>query len=340
MRKLAIAIAICAGCGCRLADALWDTDPTDEPSTGCSEKLDGTNPSVTQVPSPDQALPATTDTIVRGAISNRPDDVTVFKVLVAGIAANNDGDDYASFDATIPIATLQALARSAVPPDSASLPVDVATNCSDTLSPSDFVVPVVPTAATSLAFQTPSVASIPANGGAPAQLVLTADGSDTGMAVALTTTLGALDGVATETVTLEPQGAGSGACAATPAADSIACAQLLGAGRAGIAVISARAANTPPVTAAVTLFGPPTIAPSGVSLVDGQPPVSVTVTDPGATGSPAFTCFPTQGEGLTIDGSGASFTVTASSPTAGTSATLTCADAFGQTTVATYSVPK
>lgn len=191
--------------------------------------------------------------------------------------------------------------------------------------------------------------AIPSNGAAPGYLMLVADPTDVGVVIALTTTVGTLDGVATENVTLDPP-APALAAGSTPvepvcrsadsskAQNTTACATLLGAGKSGQAVVTARAPNTAPIVASINVFGPPIIVPSGISLVNGGS-ATITVTDPGAKG--AITCTMTQGVGLTLAGSGLSYTVSASGmPTSTTTATLTCMDPFAQTTVATYTFPK
>jgi hypothetical protein len=117
-----IAILLCIVVGC---DQPFSACPAFEADTDA-----GTFPIYIDVPV-DQVLPVASDLVVRGSVRPVQVGVVITKVLVNGIAANPDGPDFSTFDATVPLAVLQGEASTSQQPQMAQVKVEVVTSCSD-----------------------------------------------------------------------------------------------------------------------------------------------------------------------------------------------------------------
>lgn len=100
------------------------------------------------------SMAVTADVTLHGTV-DRPTDMTIYKLLVNGVAATSSSDDFASFDVTLPIALLQG---GGVP----TAPVDVKLSASAVTSCTDGTVPVTLDASIPVAAQPPVI--LPSSG--------------------------------------------------------------------------------------------------------------------------------------------------------------------------------
>jgi len=313
------------------------------PAPVCTESNGGIAATITVAKT---VLPASGDVVVRGTIT-AASDITLYKVLVAGIAANNDGFDFDSFDATIPYATLQSLASGSS--GKAHLKVTAVTNCS---APGGFLeigsvdVPVIGKAVTSLSLTpvTPGTAALTTSPAGSMTFELLANPEATGATVVVSTSLGTVNGQQSTTVTLSGDGTAQARAMFVLVADAT---------KEGTAKVIATAPNTEPKTYAVKTVAPPRFVQGAVALVPGTIRISISSSDNiascTATAAPHVSVMSGPNDltatnvvtDLNNDGRPDIDITTDSSATAPTATTtITCFDTLGQFVSGTFALPK
>lgn len=210
---------------------------------------------------PLSGAPIATDLIVRGSLAPRPD-VNITKVLVSGIPANHDGPDFLTFDATVPLNTLQALAVAAGTPTRAKVDVEAITDCAPgPLLAGSFDVTLRAATSLTLAVTLPAHGYIPNSIGVPATFALTANPEAAGLPLVVTATQGTVaapavlpgDGIqpVMTTVFLTPDP-----------------------NKQGTAKVVVQAATMASVDS-VTIVGPPSINPGSALIQRGGPELQV-----------------------------------------------------------------
>lgn len=321
-------------------------NPPDE--TACPDR---TSPVTATVNTPVPLSPVTADLTVTGTLTKKPG-VTVYDLLVADVAATSVGLDFAGFNATVPFARLQALAKgSTETPPIARVVVSARSNCHPTDAPAALTTFLVPVnlapgiKVTWLAFDAtlfPNGASyLPSDLSASALLQLRANPEAAGATVALTVSAGSLSGVATgNTVTLSGDGKG----------DAVA---VFGLKTPTTAFVSASSTGAF-ASQQVAVAGPPVISPAGGTLTPGEL-MHVVVTIPGKLQG----CQATPAQGISVVSgssnlmaqpvgqgmSAGTLFIDVATPRALTdggittmsATTVSCTDIFGQLATATFS---
>ncbi|HEU4729893.1 MAG TPA: hypothetical protein VFT22_18480 [Kofleriaceae bacterium] len=267
--------------------------------------------------------------------------LAIRRILVAGIAASNDGFNFDNWSATLPIDTLAGMARTATP---VTIGVSAIDACERTFALDSFMVNVDPTPGVrvtelKIASQISSgLDYIPANGSVPALLTITGNADAAHAVVTLSASTGTFTGAPGNQVTLEGDGSAPATAtvlyaATTPSSEAV--------------LITASAKGQLAQTS-VRVAGPPTLIPGSATLAPGQD-VAVTVQTQGTVQA----CQATPAQGITITSGGdlmaipggidsngdhlIDITILAADPlTAAASSTITCRDPYGQFSTGTY----
>jgi hypothetical protein len=281
------------------------------------------------------------DLRVRG-VATHSEGRTIRRILVAGIAATNDGFNFDNWSATIPIDTLAGMATANAP---VTVKVTAIDACQRTFDLDSFMVNVDATPGirvTSLDLAV-SIANgldyIPANGLVAALLTITANADAAHAIVTLAATPGTFTGASGGKVTL--QGDGSASATATVLFSATTATSQ--------AVLITAAAKNQVASTTIRVVGPPTLLPSSAELKPGEH-ASVTVVTQGKVqacqASPASGLSITSGGDLMMTPGGVDSTgdqlidiaVAADTPlAAAASSTVTCRDPYGQFSTGTYS---
>ena len=326
MRNAVIGIVLLLAVGC-------DSDPA-EPSCNVEGTITG---GVIAGPT-DQLVDK--NLLVRG-VATHSEGLTIRRVLVAGIAATNDGFNFDNWSATIPIDTLAGMARTSTP---VTIHVAAVDACERTLEIASFMVNVDPTPGvrlTSLVITSEisgGLDYIPGSGSVPAILTITGNADAAHAAVTLSASTGSFTGAPGNQVTLQGDGTG-------PATATVLYAATTPTSQAVLITASAKGqlAQT-----AVRVAGPPTLLPGSATLAPGQG-VAVSV----ATQGTIQACQATPARGLTITSGGDLMATPGGVDTNGdhlididvkadaaitstTSSTITCRDPYGQFSTGTY----
>jgi hypothetical protein len=308
---------------------------------------------------PDQTDCAVAGTITGGVVSGRTDQLvdtdlrvrgvathsearTIRRILVAGIAATNDGFNFDNWSVTIPIDTLAGMTTANAPVTIKVIAVDA---CQRTFELDSFMVnvdatPGVRVTSLELAVGISSgLDYIPANGSVPAVLTITGNADAAHAIVTLSATPGTFTGAPGNRVTLQGDGTASAVATVLYSATTATSQAVL---------ITATAKNQLASTT-IRVAGPPTLLPSSATLESGQH-VGVTVLTQGTVdecqASPARGLSITSGGDLMktpggVDANGdqlIDIDVTADAPLAeAASSTVTCRDPYGQASTGTYS---
>lgn len=282
------------------------------------------------------------DLRVRG-VATHSEGRTIRRVLVAGIAATNDGFNFESWSVTLPIDTLAGLARGA----GAAVTIEVAAidACERRFELESFTLNVDPTPGvrvTSLAIAraiSSGLEYIPASGAVPALLTITGNPDAAHAIVKLSASAGSFTGAPGDQVTLQGDGAAAATAtvlysASTPTSQAV--------------LITATAKEQIAQTT-VRVAGPPTLLPGSASLAPGQE-VAVTVLTQGTVQA----CQASPAQGLSITSGGQDLMATpggvdvngdqlvdirveaAPSLTGAVSSTVSCRDPYGQASIGTY----
>lgn len=259
--------------------------------------------------------------------------LAIRSVTVSGVLATNTGFNFSTWTATVPAATLAAQADSSGQTTISVVAVDSCGATVNAYTSPAFAVDLTPgirVDSLQITLTPPGgEAFIPANGSIPASLRITANPEAAGAVVAVSASIGTIDGAVGGTVVLSGDGH------TMPAAASL----LYQSTKSGNALVTASAKDQT-ATAAVLVAGPPLILPISATVGIGQK-LTVTAISDGSVDSCAFTATP----GLAVSSTQVSptridITVDATKASAGDVATGTCRDAFGQqSSVASYSVP-
>jgi len=276
------------------------------------------------------------DLLVRGVASDASG-LTIRRVLVAGIAATNDGFNFERWSVTLPIDLLASLPRAQ--DGAVMIKVEAIDTCETHFALETFVVNVDSTPGVRVSQLAISAAVagdqdyLPANGATAAILTFTANADAAHAVVSLAASVGTFVGTTGGQVTLEGDGAAPATAtvlfsATTPTSQP--------------ALITASAKGTVASTT-VRIAGPPTLIPGSATLAPGQA-VAVTVTTSGAVQA----CQATPAAGLTITSGGLDLmaapggadttgdhlvdivAVAAANLTAPAISTVTCRDPYGQ----------
>lgn len=282
----------------------------------------------------------------------RPPGVTVYELLVAGVAATGTGINFNAFTAKVPYDRLASLASSGTvaDPPTAEILITARINCDFALTTlAKFSVPVnlKPGVKVSrLVFETPLIPNgadyLPADQSASALMRLRANPEAAGAQVSLSTSKGSFDGVGMgNVVTLSGDGKTDAVASFAFKTDKD-------------AQLSATAGGVSAATS-ITVAGAPTLVPSSATLGPGQA-VRVTVFTDGklkaCQATPTFGLFVSSG-GVNLMGASGGKDVTndgkvdidvsvpvsdggTPSDAGAPSTVVSCVDVFGQFSTATY----
>jgi hypothetical protein len=289
------------------------------------------------------------DLTVRGTATHTQS-LVVRRILVAGIAAKNEGFNFEQWSAVVPIGVLGRLPASGGP-DRVEIEAIAFDGCDQEFSLGEpLVIDVdrtpgvrVERLALDVAFpgsEQPDERFIPADGSASALITVVANADARGAAVTLTTNVGDFEGV-TEGNVVHLAGEGMADATATV---------FLTADRAQDAIISAHTRTATAPAIAIDVAGAPTLVPSTAMLEPGDS-ISVTVFTDGKVES----CQATPATGMTVRGSddtdlmqrpaapdsngdGRIDFVVRAEPTLTTAVTttVTCQDRYGQAAPGTF----
>jgi hypothetical protein len=306
--------------------------------------------------------PVSTDANVRGTLA-RPKHVTIQKVFVANVPATDDGDDFATFDATIPFGVLVNLAAGNGTPTVAPIEITAITNCGSQpilVGVGTVNLLLAPKQITGLQLVTPSYDGgyVPTTVSYPVQIDVLANPSAAGASVMLSTTMGTINGSQSATVLLSGNGLTAASATVFLAPDPM---------KQGTAYVTAQAPNAPTdgsvgleagvttVTKGINMFGPPLLFPAMVTLPIGQK-TQIGIIDRGILSG--CNAAPVAGLSITLNGSDLTShivdpnqrdggptdalpaIVIAADGGAGSSSTITCFDRYQQVGSATVNVPK
>ncbi len=321
-RMLCGLLALVASAGC-------DTPPS-EPSCPLSTVADVSGMVMFSLP---PVQPLSGDLVVTGSAQHNRG-FAIRQVLVNGVEATNSGFNFSSWTVTVPIATLAADADMT---GAVTLRAQAVDSCGATkqfFQSPPFAVTLTPgirIQQIQLKVTPPdSQDFIPANGTIPATVLLTANPEAAGATVNLSTSIGSLEGVVANAVTL----AGDGKM--QPATASL----LFTSGKAGNALITA-AAQSQTAVATVLVADPPLLVPASASMAAGQE-ITVSALSEGnvtrcdATSSLDFVTTTTNVSPAHVD----IVIQAAKMANSGGAVKITCVDAFGQASLpGVYSIP-
>lgn len=297
-------------------------------------------------PLPDR--PIERDLTVRGTVEGFGS-LAIHRVVVSGVTASNDGFNFDTWSATIPLSTLVAVAEPTEPPGGGPLRnlAELDVYLEDACGARHFQaiedrrsVEVVDGAGTvrelMVRIEAPSGGFIAANGVVAATVVVEASAPSAGGVVQLTTTRGTFVGAGTS-ADVVLQRVGERARAST----------LLTSDMAGDVTVTARAGSLSD-SATIVASAPPTISPAGGTLLAGQA-TAVRITTTGqldscvASGSPAFRVTSAGRDLLAGPVSAGMATeldarVEALPTEVDASVTLRCDDVYGQEARATFTI--
>jgi hypothetical protein len=265
--------------------------------------------------------------------------LTIHSITAGGTPARKDGFNYSAWSATLPFSTLESLSRNEA--GEVMVAVTAVDTCGTTITTSFPVRLGIPVK--ELTLKPPEYPAgetyIPANGGYPAFITVTANPEAVGARVKLDITDGA-------TLTGDVDGelvlAGDGSSDAKATA-------LVSGTKAGIVVITAKAEDKTANAATVRVAGPPSLIPAAETLAPKES-VTVTVVSEGRIAS----CQATPVQGVTVTSGGkdlmaapaavddnndgkVDITIVAAETLVDTvEVTVTCTDPFGQASSGKY----
>lgn len=325
-----------------IALAACDTPPASRECTNDEGAIEG---SATSGPT-EQVVAA--DLTVSG-VATQTDGHVIRRITVAGISAKNEGFNFETWSAVLPIGLLAGLPADSNDPNKSTIEVVAFDGCEQSFPIDSFEVAIdrtpgvrVERLALSIDFPGDEQSDerfLPADGSASGLIRIIANSDARGATVTLTSNSGTFEGVATgNTVVLSGDGTG----------DAEANVFFTGT-QAQTAVITASTKTATSAPLAVDVAGPPTFIPAGATLDEGDS-VSVSVFTDGKVES----CQATPVLGLTITSGAANLMSTAAANdtngdgrvdilvkaavalTAPVESDVTCRDRYGQQTTVTF----
>lgn len=340
--SMTLLLVLTAACG----DSWHDYPDASTPRCPVPSRADAVTGSI-EVPV-SNAAPLASDLVVRGTVKAWRDDVTVTKVLVDGIPATHDGSSYSTFDATVPLALLQAEATARGTPTSTTVDVTAVTDCNDVVPVTQ--IPITLRAVTDSAFtltlEPIAAGYVPSSFGVPAVFDLSANAEAAGMPITATASQGAV----TAPSVLPGDGVHPITTKIYLTADPT---------KQGTAVVQVQIGGITR-SASVPIVGPPTLNPQSATIARGSAELEVFVNNTlpaSAVAKSIQGCAATIGTGMRvhvgpndISGQGLTrlvatdvpghpiFRVAALSvPTTPASVSVTCYDVYNQSVTGVYS---
>lgn len=332
--RILISLAILCGC---------DAPPIEADCDAASGAIEGS------VVSGRTAEIVAADLTVRG-VAHHTEGHVVRRVVVAGVAAKNEGFNFEQWSAVVPIGLLGGLPAAGTP-DEVELAVVAVDGCERETALDTFTVAVdrtpgvrVERLAITVDFpgaDEPGERFLPADGSASALLRLVANPDARGAVVTLGTNVGGFEGVAAGNLATL---AGDGTADATATV-------FLTVDRAQDAIVTAQGKTIAAAPRAIDVAGPPTLLPSTAALAPGGS-TSITVFTDGKVAA----CQATPAAGLVVTSGAADLmavpaandvngdgrvdiTVTAAAAvTAAATTTVSCVDRYGQASQGTFTV--
>lgn len=272
-----------------------------------------------------------TDLTVRGVASHTQGHV-IRRVVVAGIAAKNDGFNFDQWSALVPIGVLTNL-QDADPDaarDAVVVEVKAFDGCDHEFVLDTFEVAIDRTPAVivenlAMTVEVPRADYLPADGSASATIRLTANADARGATVTMAANTGTFGGVAAGNL-VNLAGDGS-----APAESIV----LFTASGAQDAIINAQAGNVSAVPHLIRVAGAATLSPASVTLRPGE---SVVVTVLSEIEDQVVSCQAVAAAGLTVSAfADDEFTVTAAPMlSAASTVNVVCRDHYGQAVSGSY----